>query len=177
MLAEVARELPRDASLRLGEVRLLLDKIEEELRQLSHELRPTILDDLGLIAALQFLADNVSKRSGLRIDVEGSVERLLPSGVETALYRSVQEALTNVTKHAQATAVRIQLLREVGVLRCSIRDDGVGFDVPTVLARRGGRGLGLIGIRERLAAIGGVLEIQSVPGHGAELRLRLPLET
>ncbi len=157
-------------------MRGLLDKIEEQLRHLSHELRPTILDDLGLGPALEFLADGVSKRTGLQITVEGSPGKRLPAPTETALYRIVQEALTNVTKHAQATRVYIKFMRNRRFLRGVIRDDGLGFDVPVVLTRRGSRGLGLTGIRERLHAVGGTLDIIATPRGGTQLILTVPLE-
>jgi len=176
VLADLARELPPSASRRLQEARGLLDKIEEQLRHLSHELRPTILDDLGLGPALEFLADGVSRRTGLRVSVEGSPEKRLPAAAETALYRIVQEALTNVTRHAQATRVRIRFRRDGRFLRCSIQDDGVGFDVRATTARRGARGLGLIGIQERLSAAGGTLNIVSAPGSGTELIITTPAE-
>ena len=176
-LADVARDLPAPAAKRLEDVRGLLDKIEEQLRHLSHELRPTILDDLGLGPALEFLADGVSKRTGLSIAVEGSPGKRLPAPTETALYRIVQEALTNVTKHAQATRVYIKFMRNRRLLRGVIRDDGVGFDVPTVLTRRGSRGLGLTGIRERLHAVGGTLDIIATPRGGTQLILTVPVET
>jgi signal transduction histidine kinase len=176
-LADVARDLPAPAAKRLEDVRGLLDKIEEQLRHLSHELRPTILDDLGLGPALEFLADGVSKRTGLSIAVEGSPGKRLPAPTETALYRIVQEALTNVTKHAQATRVYIKFMRNRRFLRGVIRDDGVGFDVPTVLTRRGSRGLGLTGIRERLHAVGGTLDIIATPRGGTQLILTVPVET
>jgi PAS domain S-box-containing protein len=176
VLADIARELPSHASRRLQEVRGLLDKIEEELRHLSHELRPTILDDLGLGPALEFLADGVSRRTGLLISVDGSPDKRLPAATETALYRIVQEVLTNVTKHAQATRVRIRFQRDGRLLRCSIRDNGVGFDVLAATTRRGSRGLGLIGIQERLNAVGGTLSIHSAPGSGTELIITTPAE-
>jgi PAS domain S-box-containing protein len=176
-LAEVARELPPHVSRRLEDVRGLLTKIEEQLRHLSHELRPTILDDLGLRPALEFLADGVSRRTGLQILVEGAPAKRLPAPTETALYRIVQEALTNVTKHAQATRVTIRFARDGRVLRCTIRDNGTGFDVLAVQARRGARGLGLIGIQERLNAVGGTLNVISTPGSGAELVISVPAET
>jgi PAS domain S-box-containing protein len=176
-LADVARDLPAPAAKRLEDVRGLLDKIEEQLRHLSHELRPTILDDLGLGPALEFLADGVSKRTGLAITVEGSPGKRLTAPAETALYRIVQEALTNVTKHAQATRVYIKFMRNRRFLRGVIRDDGVGFDVPTVLTRRGSRGLGLTGIRERLHAVGGTLDIIATPRGGTQLILTVPVET
>jgi PAS domain S-box-containing protein len=175
-LADVARDLPAPAARRLEDVRGLLDKIEEQLRHLSHELRPTILDDLGLGPALEFLADGVSKRTGLQITVEGSPGKRLPAPTETALYRIVQEALTNVTKHAQATRVYIKFMRNRRFLRGVIRDDGVGFDVPAILTRRGARGLGLTGIRERLHAVGGTLDIIATPRGGTQLILTVPVE-
>ncbi len=176
-LAEVARELPPPVRKRLQEVRGLLNQIEGQLRHLSHELRPTILDDLGLCPALEFLAQGVSTRTGLLITVKGSTEGRLPLSIETALYRIVQEALTNISKHARATRVRIQFQRAARRIRCVVRDDGIGFDVPSVLHRKGEQGLGLIGIRERLNALGGTLQITSAPGRGTELLITIPLET
>src|SRR3989454_2173014 len=110
-LADVARALPPQHRRQLQEVRGILDQIEEQLRRLSHELRPTILDDLGLVPALEFLAEGVSKRTGLRITVEGGNGNRLPGVIETALYRVVQEALNNVSKHARATRVQIRVWR------------------------------------------------------------------
>src|SRR5438093_377787 len=176
-LAEVARELPLPVRKRLQEVRGLLNQVDEQLRHLSHELRPTILDDLGLCPALGFLAQGVSTRTGLLITVKGSTEGRLPLSIETALYRIVQEALTNISKHARATRVQIQFQREARRIRCVVRDDGIGFDVPSVLHRKGEQGLGLIGIRERLNALGGTLQITSAPGRGTELLITVPLET
>jgi len=160
----------------LEDVQGLLHKIEEQLRHLSHELRPTILDDLGLHPAIEFLADGVSRRTGLQITVEGVPGKRMPAPTETALYRIVQEALTNVTKHAQASRVTIRFARDGRLLRCSIGDNGAGFDVLAVQARRGARGLGLIGIQERLNAVGGTLNITSIPGSGAELIICVPVE-
>lgn len=181
-LKEVADELPPRNRERLQYIRKLLDQIEAQLRRLSHELRPTILDDLGLLPALEFLAQGVSKRTGILISLEGSTGGRLPPLIETALYRSVQEALTNAAKHAQprdaqAIHVGVQLQREARVICCCIKDDGVGFDVPVVLAQRGERGLGLIGIRERLSPLGGTFRITSTPGQGTELSITIPLET
>ena len=169
-------EIPQ-ARPRLQEVRGLLHQMEEQLRRLSHELRPTILDDLGLLPALEFLADGIAKRTGLPIEVGGSTHGRLPPVVETALYRIVQEALTNAVRHADAARVRVELQREPQAIRCSIADDGVGFDAPTVLAHRGGPGLGLVGIRERLEAVRGSVQIISAPGQGTRLHVAIPLET
>jgi len=174
-VADVARELPSPERERLGRIWVLLDEVDDQLRRLSHELRPTILDDLGLGPALEFLAGGTSKRTGLSIAVEGSTDGRLSPAIETAVYRSVQEALNNVTRHAKATCVRIELRCEPEAIRCVVRDDGIGFDVPGVQARRGDRGLGLVGIRERLHAIGGRLQIASAPGQGTELLMTIPL--
>ncbi|MGH7206637.1 MAG: ATP-binding protein [Nitrospiraceae bacterium] len=172
-LEEVAGNLP-PARQHLQKVKGLLDQIEGQLRRLSHELRPTILDDLGLIPALKFLAEGVAARTGLLITVEGESTPSLSPLLETSLYRIVQEAFTNVTRHAKASQVNVTVHQEPQTLRCSIRDNGVGFDVPAVLARTGRRGLGLIGIRERLNSLGGSLSIVSNFGQGTELVITIP---
>src|SRR4029450_11660406 len=136
-LVEIARDLPSHAARRLEDVRGLLDKIEEQLRHLSHELRPTILDDLGLRPALEFLADGVSRGTGLQIGVKGSTDVRLPTSTETAVYRVVQEALTNVTKHARATRVTIMIERSGPCVRWILREDGGGSAVPTGLGWAG----------------------------------------
>src|SRR5437867_2722557 len=172
-LEEVAGNLP-PARQHLQKVKGLLDQIEGQLRRLSHELRPTILDDLGLLPALKFLAEGVAARTGLLITVDGGSAPSLSPLLETTLYRIVQEALTNVARHAKASQVDITVHQELQTLRCSIRDNGVGFDVPAVLAKLGGRGLGLIGIRERLNSLGGSLSIMSKQGQGTELVITIP---
>jgi signal transduction histidine kinase len=174
-LDDVAPDLPAPAAARLESVKRLLDQIEEELRRLSHDLRPTILDDLGLMAALDVLAEAVSARTGLWVKVEGRREDRLAPAIETVLYRIVQEALNNVNKHAHASAVTIVVRREARRVCCSVRDDGVGFDPGT--ARSTVKGIGLIGIRERLATLGGALSIEAAPGRGTELRVAIPLPT
>jgi len=175
-LAAMSGDLPPSARSRLEEVRGLLDRIEDDLRRLSHELRPTMLDDLGLLPALRFLAEGIAKRTGLPIEVGGSTHGRLPPAVETALYRIAQEALTNAVRHAQPQHVTIQLQREARAARCSVSDHGVGFDAATALAHRGGPGLGLVGIRERLDALRGSLQITSSPGRGTRVHVAVPLE-
>jgi signal transduction histidine kinase len=174
-LAEVSRELPKAQQDQLGRIEQLLDQVEKQLRRYSHELRPTVLDDLGWIPAIRFLAEGVSKRTNVPIQIKTTFAGRLPSAVEIALYRFVQEALTNATKHARASRVSIQVRRVGRVLCCSIQDDGTGFDVRAVQSDRGRRGLGLIGMRERLSAIGGTFSIDSTPGHGTKLSIRVPM--
>jgi len=176
-LAELERELPLPLQARIGRVKGLLDLVDEQLRRMSHELRPTILDDLGLVPAIGFLADSVSRRTNLSIAICASLDERLPAAVETALYRIVQEALKNASKHSSAANVHIQMDRLNNQVGCSIRDDGIGFDLRTVLAKKGDGGLGLLGMRERLNAVGGVLQIQSSPGQGTSLLINIPLES
>ncbi|HEY3129017.1 MAG TPA: ATP-binding protein [Acidobacteriota bacterium] len=174
-LQGVISELPPSAQPPVKEVVGMLDQIEERVRCLSHELRPTILDHLGLLPALQFLADGVSKRAELSIRVEGFTDGRLAPSVETALYRIVQEALNNVRRHARATRVRIKVRREEKAVHCCIQDDGVGFEAGAVLDGKGEGGLGLTGIRERLDALGGMLQILSASGKGTKLLITVPL--
>jgi signal transduction histidine kinase len=171
-LADVACDVPQQAKERFDKIERLLRQIEEELRGLSHELRPTVLDNLGLLPALEFLAEKVVKRTGITVLVQCESERRLPSGIETALYRIVQEALNNAIKHAHANNVKIQLeCRPLKVL-CRISDDGVGFVVQN---KPDSHSLGLLGIRERLNALGGSLSIITEPGNGTTILTDIPL--
>lgn len=174
-LADAVRGLPESARARFAAVTERLRDVEEALRRLSHELRPTILDDLGLDAALATLASNVAGRSGLAVRVEASIGRL-PGPIETVLYRTVQEALSNVVRHAKATHVVVRLEREPGEIRCTIRDDGVGFANSPGAIGDAPRGLGLLGIRERVAHVGGSVKIRTEPGQGTEIFVPIPLE-
>jgi len=176
-LSEMERELPSRSQKKLAEVKDLLTQIEEHLRNLSHELYPSILDDLGLLPALQSLADKVSARTGIRINLEGSPNGRLRSSIEAALYRTVQEALNNVGRHANATTVNVRLLEADGLVHCSIQDDGVGFDVPTtVLGHTARESLGLVAMRERVGTLGGTMKINSAPNQGTELCVEIPLK-
>mgnify|MGYP001611624699 CR=1 FL=1 len=176
-LEDIARQQAPAIRDLLRDVRKQLDHIEVQLRRLSHELRPPILDHLGLVPALQFLTDGVSQRARVSITLEGDLAGRLPPTVEMALYRIVQEALTNVTKHASASHVSVSVRREpADKVVCSVWDDGIGFDVPADVAAPGGRGLGLLGIEERLRALGGTLVITSQRGGGTELVATIPLD-
>jgi signal transduction histidine kinase len=174
-LAEVAMGMPEEQQAQFTRIKDLLNEVEKHLRRYSHELRPTILDDLGWIPAIRFLADGVSKRANLPIHIDATVSGRLPTAMETTLYRIVQEALTNAVKHAKASNVWIRAWREDFAQCCTIRDDGAGFKT-----RRGQgsprKGLGLVAMRERVSAVGGTLQIESRPGHGTEVSIRLPME-
>ncbi|MFQ5883090.1 MAG: ATP-binding protein [Candidatus Methylomirabilales bacterium] len=172
-LDDLIQRNPENAAILRG-LHGLLDRVEEQLRRLSRELRPPILDDLGLAPALEWLAEGMAERSGLTISVDVGVGRLSTT-VETTLYRVVQEALTNAVRHARAKRVRLEVRAEGPVIMAVVQDDGRGFDVGATLARRGDRGLGLIGMRERVEALGGEMNIVSAPGKGTELSVTVPL--
>lgn len=156
------------------EVRALVTDALGEVRRLAFDLRPTVLDDLGLVAALRRLAADLAERRSLHVEVAlGGLRddsRFAPE-LETVVYRVVQEALTNVARHAHASHVTVALTVEGTRLRAEVTDDGVGFDPPT------GRptSLGLAGMTERASLVGGELEIVSVPKVGTTVRLEVPL--
>jgi signal transduction histidine kinase len=169
-ISEVGCDVNPALQDRLRQVGSMLDRAENELRRLSRELRPMVLDDLGLVPALELLAEGISRRAGVRVRIENSLQRRPPATVETTLYRVVQEALTNVVRHSQARNVLIALASDGGGhLRCAVRDDGTGFDVAALASKTQPAGLGLLGIRERLNAVGGSMRIHSQPGIGTEL--------
>jgi signal transduction histidine kinase len=154
----------------------LLDQIETQLRRLSHELTPALLNDLGLIPALRYLAEGLTQRAKLTITIECATEQRLPKAVESVLYRITQESLNNVLRHAHASAVSIRIEADHGSAYCRIHDNGVGFNMDAIKARDGEPGFGLIGMRERLTVVGGELHIHSTPEQGTELVVRVPLE-
>jgi signal transduction histidine kinase len=149
-----------------GELRELIVATLQDVRRLAVQLRPQALDDFGLVAAVERLARTISDATGIAVDVESRLgpERL-PEEVETTLYRIVQEALTNVVKHAQARNVTVLLVRRDGTMTAMIEDDGRGFD-PDELCDDG---LGFLGMRERVALLDGHLTIESSPDVGTTL--------
>jgi two-component system, NarL family, sensor histidine kinase NreB len=175
-LADVARDLAPEQRSRVQQVRHHLDLAEEQLRRVSHELHPRILDDLGLAEAVRFLADGFGRRTGIFVDVDVSLASSCPRAVETVFYRLVQEGLTNIGKHASASRVSVVLARERARMFCSIRDDGVGFDVAAEVEERGTFSLGLALMRDRVEAVGGTLTILSGSQQGTELRASVPVE-
>lgn len=171
-----SRDLPQDVLDRLEQVRQLLDQTGEQLRHLSHELRPMILDDLGLLPALDYLAQGISKRTGLQIDVHGKLDLRPAPAVELAIYRGVQEALNNVVRHGEnASRATVRLSRHRGHVSCMIEDDGCGFELDAILADKGRTSMGLAGMRERVHAVGGKFTIDSEPGEGTCVTLQVPV--
>jgi signal transduction histidine kinase len=154
--------------------------VAEEARLLVRSLRPASLDDLGLAAALASHLEEYQQAHGIRVDayMPGLAEHRLPAAVETALYRILQEALTNTARHARARHVSIVLERRPAFVRLVVEDDGVGFDYPTTSTegrQAGGDGLGLPSIRERVQLLGGSVAIESLPGSGTTVCVQVPL--
>jgi PAS domain S-box-containing protein len=163
---------------RLQHLQEIANVIGKEVHHLALELRPTALDDFGLHTTLVNYVESWSERSGVRVDFHstGLEEDRLPLPIETALYRMVQEGLTNVLKHAQARRVSLILRRSSDHVLAILEDDGCGFDAEAAINSHGHRGrLGLLGMRERVALVGGTLTIESTSGKGATIFARIPL--
>src|SRR5262245_7028844 len=176
LLADIARDVDPCVRDRLKDVRSALDQVEAQLRRVSHEIHPRVVEDLGLGEAIRFVAGAFTRRTGIPIAVDAAVNGRQPRTIETVLYRLVQEGLTNMSRHAHPTAGWIAVSAEPETIHCTIRDDGHGFDVAATMASRGESGLGLRLIQDRLESVGGTLAIISAPGRGTELRADIPLE-
>jgi two-component system sensor histidine kinase UhpB len=159
----------------------LLDQIHDitnslitSIKGMAHALRPSQLDDFGLLTALRALVEDIGEQSELAISVEENIgERRFPPEIELTGYRVVQEALSNVLRHSRSQRVCLRLHQEQGELTISISDEGLGFDQTN---SRLTHGLGLIGMRERVSALAGKFTVDSAPGKGATVKARLPLQ-
>ncbi len=153
-----------------GSIRNLAERGLSEARDMALLLRPSMLDDFGLIPALNWQAKETAKRTGLRVQVAATeLPEDLPEEHKTCIYRIVQEALNNVARHAQASAVQISLQGKAFEISLNVQDDGTGFDAQRV------RGLGLLGMEERVHHLGGSFSIDSQPGRGTLLKINLPI--
>jgi two-component system sensor histidine kinase UhpB len=155
----------------------LVDRLLTQVRTLALDLRPSLLDDLGLVSALRWYANRQAARNGwtLSLSVEGMDSRI-PASIEVTCFRVAQEALTNIAKYSHAKTIGLALRRQGEEVTLVIQDDGVGFDV--ILARRraqSGESIGLLGMEERVRLAGGSLVISSAPGEGTRLELCFPL--
>ena len=154
----------------------IVEQTLQHVRDLALALRPSMLDDLGLLPALRWLTEQQSTRTGLPVVLRAPsrLQRLSPD-LETAVFRIVQEALTNIARHAHATEVEISLQVEVGALRVDISDNGVGFDVPAMQQRAAeGASIGVLGMAERASLVGATLTIHSERGRGCTISLVCP---
>lgn len=178
-LGMIDRDLPAGSALRtrVKEAREQISAVLQSMRNLSQLLRPPVLDDLGLVPAMQWYAERFRERTGveLTLEVSGNSERF-PQPIEVALYRVFQEALTNVARHADAGHVRVTLHRDGARIALEISDDGCGFDTQALHDRPAAdRGIGVLGMRERVATYGGEFHIESAPGRGTVVRLTIPI--
>jgi len=162
---------PSEYRSHLADAKRLTEETLRTVRNIAMGLRPSMLDDSGIVPAVRWQASELSKRTGtpVELQIEGDVDGLGDEG-RTCLYRVVQEALTNCARHAQATTIQIAMERRNGSVGLSIRDDGIGFDTGRARA-----GLGLVGIEERVKKLGGSLAVSSWPNRGTLLSVEIPL--
>lgn len=164
-----------DAAVRkIREIRGMATEALEEVRTLSHTIYPRVLEDLGLRAALDWLARRTRETSTIDVGVTLRGSGDVPAMAASALYRVAQEALTNAVRHSEATVVEVRLDVQPGFATLEVEDDGVGFAARDSEARRAG--MGIFSMRERIALVDGVLDIDSEPGRGCCIRVRVPLE-
>ena len=169
-LAAVAPRNLEPLHRHLESIRRLAESSVNVARNMALLLRPSMLDDFGLVPALEWHAREVSKRTGMAVSVEAdTVSDTLPDSHNTCVYRVVQEALHNCVRHAHARSVRVRVRQNEGNIVLSVQDDGKGFDSRHV------RGLGLVGMEERVAHLGGTLQVKSEPDHGTLVVAELPL--
>ena len=175
-LAWLGQKRPRGAS---GAFRLLdtsitdrIDETMEVVRRIASELRPSVLDQLGLEAAIEYLVQESAKRTGIEVTLQAEEFPKLPDEVASHAFRIIQEALTNVTRHSKATRVHVSVRRAGAVIILAVADNGVGF-APDSLS--GIRSLGLVGMRERALACGGTLMVQGKPGEGTAIIVTIPV--
>jgi signal transduction histidine kinase len=170
-LEAIKGELSPASSARVPESKRVIKKMIEQVQTLAFELRPSTLDEFGLVGALRRLVARHGERTGARASFDVTpTEARAPVEIETACFRIVQEALSNVARHARARHVEVTLTAQDVALEVTVRDDGVGFNV-----ERLGTGLGLVGMGERAELAGGRLDIESAPGAGTTLSVRFPL--
>lgn len=179
-LEQIENALPADASHlrpRLRKSLELANRTLEDLRNIIYDLRPTMLDDLGLIPAIRWYARSTLEESGILLEFDFPEQPVrLPEHIETELFRIIQEGINNIRHHAQATRVILRLDCQPEYMFLELEDDGSGFDVPktastALLSKR----LGLLGIQERAALLGGEIQVESHPGAGTRMRVSLPV--
>jgi two-component system, NarL family, sensor kinase len=176
-LADGLSEQGGPAKAEAVRLREMLGRTAEEVERISRGLRPSVLDQLGLVPVLRSTAAEFSERTGVAVDLAcGKLRERLPAGTELSLYRILQEALKNVERHAGARRVNVAVTQRADSVELSVADDGIGFDTGLVSARRRteGRGLGLLGMGERAAQVDGTLTVESSPGEGTTVAVRVP---
>ncbi len=162
---------------KLADTQQIIEQTMEAVHRFARELRPAMLDELGLVPALRSLLKNVAGRSGLQVRLRAdAIAEKLSDEQKTVLFRVAQESLTNVTRHAQARSVEVTLCKQKDGLRMEVRDDGRSFRDDLQDTARGRRRLGLLGMRERVHLIGGQFAVKPNPGKGTSVRVEIPFE-
>jgi len=170
--------LPPEAQKNVRQLEDLANDLMKNIHRLAWELHPPVLDDFGLETALRRYAEEWSQQTGIAADIHchGLEKNRLPAEIEATLYRIMQEALTNVYRHAKARHVGILLERQHDRVSLIVEDDGQGFDTEAILRTAAPQGkLGLLGMKERMMLAGGTLELESTPGQGTTVLARIPL--
>jgi len=157
----------------------VVDQIIEDVRRLSRDLKPSLLEDLGLFASIQWLVENFSKQYQLRINLDmADIDHLFSRDIQLSLYRIFQESLTNIAKHSGAQNVSVEIKKIDGNISFSVNDDGKGFELKKVLTRKfHEKGVGLTAMKERMHMLGGSFDADSQPGRGTTISFSVPLET
>jgi signal transduction histidine kinase len=166
-----------DVHTQVNDIRQLALRTLQEVRRLAMDLRPAALDDLGLVSALEGYIYNYAAKTNINVDFQSAdLETMrLPHDIEVVLYRVIQEALTNIARHANATHVTVLIRRDRDELEIIVEDNGCGFDVAAIL-KSNDRGLGILGMQERIQLIGGHLKLSSIPQKGTRICVNLTLE-
>jgi signal transduction histidine kinase len=168
---------PQTLKQKIARTQRLVEKAVRAVHRFARELRPAVLDDLGLVPALQAYSKAMAARTGIRVQITASREiEALSSARRAVLFRVAQEALNNVARHARATQVALEVRQQDGTVEMQVSDNGKSFHVGKTLSAKNNRRLGLIGMKERIEMIGGTLQIESSPGIGTTVRTRIPFE-
>jgi signal transduction histidine kinase len=167
----------KDLQKKISSTQKLVEKSVDIVHRFARELRPTVLDDLGLIPALHSFMKSFAKRTGVHAHLMTFAVKIdqLDAARRTVLFRVAQEALNNVARHAHASRVEVSLQKLPGCICMKIKDDGKSFNVGRALHANGGKHLGLLGMRERLEMVGGKFVVESSPGKGTTIQARIPI--
>lgn len=169
LLIQIDRMLSEHANPELEKRRSDVSRIIEEVRSLAWELRPSVLDDLGVVPAIRTYIESYSQHYGIRVSLDCNLRRRLDVQEETTIYRIIQEALTNAAKYADITEAKVKVLESEECIEVTVKDEGKGF-----VRDRTAKGVGLFSMEERARAVGGQIDLQSVPGEGTTVTFVLP---
>lgn len=173
-LDDCQEELKKECENIIGAIELII----ENVRRISRDLMPSILEDLGLFASLQWLVENFSKQHDINITLDmEDIDHLFSREVQVNLYRVFQESFTNISKHADAKEVSVEVKKEGGYISFVVKDDGKGFELNKIMNRKfNEKGVGLMAMKERMHMMGGTFEVNSLPGKGTTIKFVVPIE-